>query len=91
MPVPKKVLWAGETGGGELRQDLGEGRFETTSSPQKRCLLSSSENWMTNFELLKTSLKKVVRQTEVMPIQKESSGQAKPETENFGRTSVMVD
>jgi hypothetical protein len=46
---------------------------------------------MTNFELLKKSLKKVARQTEVMPIQKESSGQAKPEMENFGRTSVKVD
>jgi hypothetical protein len=58
MPVPKKVLWAGETGDGELRQDLGEGRLKTTSSPQKRCLLSSSENWMTNFELLKSSSRK---------------------------------
>jgi hypothetical protein len=28
------------------------------------------KNWMTNFELLKKSLKKVDRQTEVAPIQK---------------------
>ena len=74
-----------------VENDLGGGRLKKTSSPQKLFLLASSETWMTNFELLKKSQKRVAWQTEVMPIQKEFSGQAKTVMENFGRTSVMVD
>ena len=59
----ESVLWAGE---------VEDGNFGQSSVP-----LHFPKNRMTNFELLKKSLKKVDRQTAVTPIQKESPGLAK--------------
>ena len=65
----------------------GQAKWKTKVFGQNPVPPHFPKNWMTNFELLQKSLKKVDRQTEVTPIQKVSPGLAKQETENFGRSS----